>query len=110
MKRRLSGRRLAGGLALLLVAAIAGVALVPNLRADPPGASPATLNRIAGKNERAAIEAAAQLRDESRTTAQAADSIRAAQERGRARADATLARFDDAEARTRPAARPTADQ
>lgn len=111
MKRRISGRTLAGGGLALMVAVIAGVALVPNLRGNPPGASAATLNRIAQKNERAAIDAAAQMRTESRTTAEATDSMRAAQERGRADADATLARFDNEESGPpRRADPPTADR
>jgi len=109
MKRRLSKRALAGGGAALLFAAIVGIALVPNLRADPPGASPTTLNRIARKNDNAAAEMAAKMRAESRAAAQATDSLRAAQERGRAGADAALARYDEDEA-ARAAAEPTADQ
>jgi|GEM_PF-5304938 len=76
MKRRQSLRRLVGGLALLLAAVIVAAALVPNLRGDPPGASPATLRRIAMKNDRAAAESAAAQRDKSRTTAEAADALR----------------------------------
>lgn len=105
MKRRLSGRALAIGLGLT-VAVIAGAALVPNLRADAPGASPAALRGIALKNDRAAAEAAARMRDESRATAEATDSLRAAGERGRAEADAMLARSDNEEAdSTVPASR-----
>ncbi len=92
--RRRRTRTLAAGAAGLVAAAIAGVALVPDLRADAPGASPATLTRIAQKNDRAAMEAAAQMRDKSRASAAAADRIRAAEERGRAEADAIVARFD----------------
>lgn len=111
MKRRISGRTLAGGGLALMVAAIAGVAVVPNLRGDPPSASAATLNRIAQKNERAAIDAAAQMRTESRNTAEATDTLRAAQERGRADADATLARFENEESgRAGRAAPPAADR
>jgi hypothetical protein len=79
MKRRLSGRALAGGVALL-VALVAGFALAPNLRGDPPSASPATLHRIAEKNDRAAIEAAAELREKSRNAAEATDALRDANE------------------------------
>jgi len=109
MRRRLSGRMLAGGLALVLAVAI-GVSLAPNLRADRPGASPATLKRIGQKNDRAANEAGARMRDESEASARATEAIRAAQERGRAKAEA-LARFEGSQAgRTGPADAPTADQ
>lgn len=91
MKRRISGRALAGGgLALALAVAI-GASLAPNLRGDPPGASPATLKRIAQKNDRAAMEAGARMRAESEAAARATDALRAAQERGRAKADEILA-------------------
>jgi hypothetical protein len=89
----MSRRALAGGLALI-AAVIAGVALVPDLRADPDGAPPAVLNRIAQKNDRATVEAAAHMRVQSHVTTEAAESMRAAQERGRNEADAILARFD----------------
>lgn len=105
MKRRIPARPLAIG-AGLLVAALIGVALAPNLRGDPPGASPSTLSRIARKNDNATIEAAAQLREQSRAATQATDSLRAAQERGRAGADESIARFDNQEAT--PAVAPTA--
>ena len=97
MRRRISGKMLVGGLALV-VAVIAGMALVPDLRADGDGAPPAVLSHIGQKNDKAAIEAAARMRERSHVTAEAADSMRAAQERGRNEADAVLARFDDNEA------------
>jgi len=79
MRRRLSGRALAGGVALFIAAA-AGIALAPSLRGDPPSASPAVLHRIAEKNDRAAVEAAAELREKSRNAAEATDALRAANE------------------------------
>lgn len=79
MRRRLTGRVLAGGVALL-VAGAAGIALAPKLRGDPPPASAAVLSHIAQKNDRAAAQASADLRDKSRDTAEAADAIRAANE------------------------------
>lgn len=105
MKRRIPARPLAIG-AGLLAAAVIGVALAPNLRGDPSGASPSTLSRIARKNDNAATEAAAQAREQSRTATLAADSLRAAQERGRARADESIARFGNED--TAPAVAPTA--
>jgi hypothetical protein len=79
MRRRLTGRVLAGGVALLVAGAV-GIALVPKLTADPPPASAETLRRMAEKNDRAAAQASADLRDKSRDTAEAADAIRAANE------------------------------
>lgn len=78
---RVSRRGLAGGLALL-AALVVGAALAPDLSPEASGASPAVLNRIAQKNERAASEAAARMRAASEATARAADSNRAAAERG----------------------------
>jgi hypothetical protein len=69
-------RALAAG-AFVVAALVAGLALVPDLGADRTGASPATLSRIAQKNDRAATEAAAKLRAESRASAQAADRVAA---------------------------------
>lgn len=97
MRIRPTRRTLALAAALAL-AVIVGVALVPNLRGRDQGASPVVLNRIAQKNDRAAAEAAAQMRAKSEASATAADSVQAARERGRAEAQATLARFDNSEA------------
>lgn len=96
--RRRRARNLAAGAVALVVAVMAGVALVPDLRADAPGASPAVLKRIAQKNDGAAMEAAARMRAKSRASAAAADRMRAAEERGRARADAVLAGYENSEA------------
>jgi len=90
--RRPRLRNLVGGGAALVAAVIAGIALVPDLRADPPGTSPTVLKRIAQKNDRAAMEAAARMRARSRAAAAAADGRLAAEERGRAHAEAMLAR------------------
>ena len=50
------------------------------------------------------------MRAESAVSTEAVDSLRAAQERGRAKADATLARSDNEKARSGPGAAPIADQ
>ena len=97
MRIRPTPRTLAVAAALAL-AVIVGVTLAPNLRGDDRGASPLVLNRIAQKNDRAAAEAAAQMRAKSEASATAADSVQAARDRGRAEAQATLARFDNSEA------------
>lgn len=91
-------RTLAVGAGVLVVAVLAGMALVPDFGADSSGASPTVLKRIAQKNDRAALEAAAQMREKSRVSAAAADRRLAAEERGRARAEATLARYETSEA------------
>ena len=111
IKRRLLRRAIAGvGLGLLL-ALVVGVSLAPNLRSGASGASPAVLNRIARKNEAAAIEAAAQMRAESRVTTQAAESMLAGEPRGAAEANSTLARSDkEAAGPSRPPPAPTAKQ
>ena len=100
MRRRLSRRGLAVGVALLAVAGVTGVVLAPDLggSGSERGAPPAALNRIAQKNDRAATEAAERLRARSEASAKAADSMRAASERGRAEAEETLARFENSEA------------
>jgi hypothetical protein len=87
-----TARTLVGGGAALTVAVVAGLALAPDLRADSSGVSPNVLKRIAQKNDRAAMEAAAQMRERSRLAAAAADSRLAAEERGRAQAERMLAR------------------
>ena len=55
----------------LLVAVILGIALGASREQTP--ASPAVLNRIADKNEDAAIDAAARMKAESQATTRAAD-------------------------------------
>ncbi|HYI64615.1 MAG TPA: hypothetical protein VEW71_06995 [Allosphingosinicella sp.] len=98
-------RGMLAGAAALALAVIVGVTLVPNLRGEDRGASPLVLNRIAQKNDQAAAAAAAQMRSKSEASAAAVDSLQAAQERGRADAQESLARFDDSEA-GRPDAAP----
>lgn len=95
IKRRLSRRAIAGVGLGLFVALVVGVSLAPNLRSGASGASPAVLNHIARNNDRAAIEAAAQMRAESRVTTRAAESMLAAERRGSTEANAMLARFDN---------------
>lgn len=91
MRRKTFRTLLAGG-AALGVAVIAGFTLAPDLRADSNGVSPVVLKRIAQKNDRAAMEAAARMRERSRVEAKAADSRLAAEERGRIQAEKMLAR------------------
>lgn len=95
MKRRISRRALVGGGLALVVALAVGVSLAPDLGPGGPGATPTVLNRIERKNDRAAMEAAAQMRADSLAGTRAAESLRAAQERGRADAEAAIARFDN---------------
>lgn len=91
-RRRLPLRWVIIGGGGLAVAIAVGLALVPNLDADGPGAPPAALNRIARANNAAAAEGASRLRDRARASVE----LRAAQERGRDRADADLRREDAA--------------
>jgi type II secretory pathway component PulM len=87
-------RTLLGGGVALLVGILLVVTLMPDLSGNEARAlAPADLNRIATKNENAAMSAAAQLRARSAATAQAADQLQDAQDRGAAAADATIARF-----------------
>ena len=106
MKRRT--RTLAAGAGALVVAIVVGMALVPDLGASSSGASPTVLKRIAQKNDRAAMEAAAQMREKSRLSADAADRRLAAEERGRASAEAMLARSEASEAGRSATAAPVA--
>lgn len=66
----------------LLVAIILGIAIGSG--GDETPASPAVLNRIADKNEDAAINAAAQFKAESQATTRAADARLEANEARRA--------------------------
>ncbi len=94
MKRARFRKRtlLGGGVALFLVAILA-VTLMPDLGSNSARAlPPAELNRIARKNDNAAMDAAAELRARSAATAEAADRRQAARERGEVAANATLAR------------------
>ena len=68
---RLSRRAWALGGGGLVVAVILGVALGSG--GDETPASPAVLNRIADKNEDAAVEAAARMKAESEAASRAAD-------------------------------------
>jgi hypothetical protein len=88
-RRALFGGGLALGFALIL-----GISFAPDLGDNSARAVPsAALNRIAQKNDRAAIEAAARMRANSAASAEAADALQDARERGVADANATLARF-----------------
>jgi hypothetical protein len=87
----------AGGLALGFVL-ILGLSFAPDLGENKARAvPPAALNRIAQKNERAAVESAARMRANSAASAEAADALQDARERGIAEANATLARFSSDE-------------
>jgi hypothetical protein len=91
---RLRKRTLLGGGVALLVGVLLVVTLMPDLSGNEARAlAPADLNRIATKNENAAMSAAAQLRARSAATARAADQLQDAQDRGSAAADATIASF-----------------
>jgi hypothetical protein len=95
MKRAMFRKRtlLGGGVALFLVAILA-VTMMPDLGSNSARAlPPAELNRIARKNDNAAMDAAAELRARSAATAEAADRRQDARERGEAAANSTLARF-----------------
>jgi len=82
---------LGGGVALLLVAILA-VTLMPDLGGNSARAlPPAELNRIARKNDNAAMEAAAEMRARSAATAEAADRRQDARERGEPASNATPA-------------------
>ncbi len=83
------------GMAFLL--ALVLVVLAGRLAQPPPGLPPAALEKIADKNRAAAAQAAAVQRAESAASVNAAEGIREAQDRGRAEAEATIARFDDDE-------------
>lgn len=96
--RRLSPRTVAASGLALLVALVIGVSVAPDLRADAPRAlPPATLSRIARNNDHAASLAAAQMRARSETSASQADALRAAEERGRERAEAMIGQFDESD-------------
>lgn len=99
MKRgRFRKRTLLGGGVAVLVAVVLVVTLMPDLSGNEARAlAPADLNRIATKNDNAAMSAAAQLRARSAATARAADQLQDAQDRGAAAADATIARFANEE-------------
>jgi hypothetical protein len=70
--------------AIVLIAIVAGMSIIPNLGGGANGGLPPTaLNQIARRNDLAAAEAAASLRAKSEATARAADSIRDAEDRAR---------------------------
>jgi hypothetical protein len=79
MRRRTrSGRRATlAGIGGLLLALAAAVVIARGSGGHDGPASPATLDRIAAKNEDAAAEAAARLKAESAAAARAADARRA---------------------------------
>jgi type II secretory pathway component PulM len=98
MKMQFRKRALLGGGVALLVATILVVTLAPHLGNNSARAlAPADLNVIAKKNDSAASAAAANLRAQSERSAEAADALADAQDRGAAAADATIARFDNEE-------------
>jgi len=86
---------LGAGILLML-----GLLLVvpPLLRSEPPPASPATLENIAERNEKAALEAAAIQRQQSEESAIATDqAIARAEDVGKARADQAIRDSDASE-------------
>lgn len=89
---------LLGGGVALLVGILLVVTLMPDFGGNQARAlAPADLNRIATKNDNAAMSAAAQLRERSAATARAADLRQDAEDRGAAAANATIARFANEE-------------
>ena len=109
-KRRFRKGALIGGGLALVVGVLLIATLMPDFGSNEARAlAPADLNRIATKNENAAMSAAAQMRARSAATARAADRLQDAQDRGAAAADATVARFaneEPGEARPAPPPRP----
>jgi hypothetical protein len=99
MKRRgVRKRTLLGGGVALLVGVLLVLTLMPDFGGNQARAlAPADLNRIATKNDNAAMSAAAQLRERSAATARAADLRQDAEDRGAAAANATIARFANEE-------------
>jgi hypothetical protein len=74
-------RRYVGAGIVLFAGVVIGLSVVPDFGNEANGGlPPAALNHIATKNERAAAEAAAQLRARSEASAAAADSLLAARE------------------------------
>jgi hypothetical protein len=105
--RKVRKRTLLGGGIALFVAVILAISLMPDFGSNSAQAlPPSDLNKIARKNDNAAMEAAAVLRARSAATAQAADQRQDAQDRGAAAANATLARFGNEEPGATPPAPP----
>ena len=86
MKRhRVRKRTLLGGGVALLVGVLLVVTLMPDFGGNQARAlAPADLNRIATRNDNAAMSAAAQMRERSAATARAADRRQDAADRGAA--------------------------
>jgi hypothetical protein len=81
------------------------VALSVNRYRQPPAAPPEALAHIAEKNRDAAVTAAARQRVESAVSTNAAENLADAESRGAAEANATLARFPNADNRADAAGR-----
>jgi type II secretory pathway component PulM len=95
---RFRKRTLLGGGVALVACVLLVVTLMPDFGGNEARAlAPADLNRIATRNDNAAMSAAAQLRARSAATARAADRMQDAQDRGAAAANATIARFANEE-------------
>ena len=96
--RKVRKRALLGGGLALVVAVLLVATLMPDFGSNSAHAlPPADLNKIARKNNNAAMEAAAELRARSAATAEAVDRRQDAEDRGTAAANATLARFANEE-------------
>jgi hypothetical protein len=80
MNRRFAGRRLVLAVVALVLLVVLATVLTSSFRREPAPASPAVLEQIAEKNEKAAVEAAARQKIESEAAAEAADQAVAANE------------------------------
>ena len=81
----------AGLFGLLMIALV----LPPLFRSEPTPASPAELQDIAERNEKAALEAALVMRQQSEASARASDAaLSRAEDRGKAEAEDAIREFD----------------
>jgi hypothetical protein len=91
VRRRTRRRTLLGTLAALVVAVVVATMLIPDYgdnRADAEPLPPQAMNRIAQKNDNAAVNAAAAMRDRSAREARNVDALQDRQDRANAAATA----------------------